>query len=153
MSKYFQPNSKAIGNDLYVLLEDCKYEWVPNGKPDICSSMCVWAGFVYDGNSIPRFIWNIFDIDPGGEYRIAVILHDWLYTNSGDLPENSVTRIIKFSDGSEKCLNTFDKWTRKDADKFLKKVLLETTILSKLKVQLIYYVVRIFGWTRWRLYL
>lgn len=35
------------------------------------------AGFVTDGASIPRGLWNL--LPPFGKYTKAAILHDWLY--------------------------------------------------------------------------
>ena len=39
--------------------------------------VAVPKGFVTDGASVPRVLWNIFP--PWGEYARAAVVHDWLY--------------------------------------------------------------------------
>ena len=43
------------------------------------------GGFITDFASVPRGLWNIFP--PDGKYTQAAVLHDFLYSNKGDVPK------------------------------------------------------------------
>jgi len=55
--------ARRLINDVTVLI---------NGQPHV-----IPAGFVTDGASVPRGLWNLFP--PFGRYNKAALLHDWLY--------------------------------------------------------------------------
>jgi len=55
--------ARRLINDVPVLI---------NGQPHV-----IPAGFVTDGASVPRGLWNLFP--PFGRYNKAALLHDWLY--------------------------------------------------------------------------
>ena len=55
--------ARKLINDVTVLI---------NGQPYV-----IPAGFVTDGASVPRGLWNLFP--PFGKYNKAALLHDWLY--------------------------------------------------------------------------
>jgi len=55
--------ARRLINDVTVLI---------NGMPHV-----IPAGFVTDGASVPRGLWNLFP--PFGRYNKAALLHDWLY--------------------------------------------------------------------------
>lgn len=149
MTSYFQPNIIPIGSRLYVLADTWTYRWYPKETLDVESLITVPEGFVYDGASIPRITWSLFGVTPDGVHRAAALVHDWIYTFDGDLPPGSVMRKITMADGSIKVLDTIDKWTRKDADRFFKKMLLETD-MKRWKVECMYNAVRWFGWIKWK---
>jgi len=144
--RYNQPNIIPISNTLYLLVEDWRYEWEYDSN--ISAEILVPAGFIYDGASIPRIFWSILGVTRDGVHRAASLVHDWIYTYDGRLPDGSVVRRIKMSDGSVKVLDTYDKWSRRDCDRFFKKMLLQTS-LGWLKTQIIYIAVRCFGWIKW----
>ena len=144
---YHQPSIVQIGDRLYLLVEDWTFTW--NYTEVVESCINVPAGFVYDGASIPRMFWRIFGVTPDGVHRAAAIVHDWIYTFDGDVPSGSITRSVLQPDCTYKKLDTIDKWTQKDCDKFFKKMLLDTP-LPRWKVQTMYIAVRLFGWSKWK---
>lgn len=70
-----------------VFIEEPLYRDVPGGHcRELVVSVAVvgsgWvtripAGFVTDGASVPRVLWNI--LPPFGAYSRSALLHDWLY--------------------------------------------------------------------------
>lgn len=144
-----QPNIIPISDRLYMLVGSWSYEWttVLNGI-SVKSVIKVPEGFVYDGASIPRFLWSIFGLSKDGPHRAAALIHDWIYTFDGDLPDGSVCRIFLDENMNLKELDTIDIWRRKDADKLFLKMLKETN-LSRFQIYAMYYAVRLFGWSKW----
>ena len=55
--------ARELVNDVPVLI---------NGQPHV-----IPAGFITDGASVPRGLWNLFP--PFGKYNKASLLHDYLY--------------------------------------------------------------------------
>lgn len=55
--------ARKLLNDVFVLI---------NGRPYL-----IPAGFITDGASVPRGLWNLFP--PFGKYNKAALLHDYLY--------------------------------------------------------------------------
>jgi hypothetical protein len=83
-------------------------------------SIVVPKGFKTDYASTPRFLWPI--IPPSGKYTMAAVLHDYLYT-SGSV-------------------------TRKIADDIFKEAMISLDV-SRWKVCVMYYAVRVFGKDRY----
>jgi len=88
-------------------------------------------GFVWDGASVPQFLWSISGIRPDGLLRAAALVHDYLYRHSGD------------AEGASKL------FTRKEADVLFYDMIREagggwwTAIRA-------YRAVRLFGWWAWK---
>lgn len=76
MSSFIQPIRAEDLPDGYrrKLLEDVVYHV---GGPDSKDEVRVPAGFVWDGGSVPRFLWSL--LDPWGSASKAFLLHDYLY--------------------------------------------------------------------------
>lgn len=83
----------------------------------------VYAGFVSDGMSVPRFLWWFLAVPDDETVLVPSIIHDWLYT----------THIC----------------TRKEADLWYYHALL-TNGYPKWKAVLTYIGVRLFGRSHWR---
>jgi hypothetical protein len=88
--QYNQPNIIPVSNTLYLLVEDWKYEWEYDSN--ISAEILIPAGFIYDGASIPRIFWSILGVTRDGVHRAASLVHDWIYTYDGRLPDGSVVR-------------------------------------------------------------
>jgi hypothetical protein len=118
-NKLKQPINVPIGKRKYQLVQDYNYKEITVPK-----------GFIYDGASIPRFLWSIVGLRPDGLIRAAALVHDWLYQNSG-----KISKIKSF--------------TRKESDVIFK-MLMEEADISNYKCQLAYYAVRVFGGLHWK---
>lgn len=44
-------------------------------------------GFIWDGATIPRFLWSILGVTPFGWANPASLKHDWIYYLEGKMPE------------------------------------------------------------------
>lgn len=86
-------------------------------------TIVVPAGFVTDGASIPSFAWSIIGGPMTGKYVAAAILHDWLYH-------------IK-------------TYSRERSDLIFLEAMAVLKV-SKLKRNIIYWMVRIFGHWAWK---
>ena len=73
------PIYQGVLGNRHVLVADWRVEGVlPDGR---CFYIVVRKGFVFDGASIPRFLWRIFG-HPMEVPRVAAALaHDWLYAS------------------------------------------------------------------------
>lgn len=65
---------------LYMLVQDYKIDLTPYGYNLI---LTIPQGFVYDGASVPRFLWSIVGLGIDGLHRAAALVHDYLYENQG----------------------------------------------------------------------
>lgn len=109
----------AADEESWVLAEQFSYQY----KEKVIT---VPAGYVTNLASTPRVIWNI--IPPFGYYSKGAVIHDWLYSNTGDLPDL--------------------KYTRKDADEIFYSAMIESGV-NRFKAKMIYSAVRLFGWAYW----
>jgi hypothetical protein len=81
------------------------------------------SGFIYDGASIPRLLWTPLGVTPDGIHRAATLIHDYLYVNK---------MVFNYS--------------RKEVDEIFYNHLLILG-MNKRKAKVLYFGVRIFGWT------
>lgn len=79
------------------------------------------AGFITDFASTPPHIWTI--IPPWGKYGKAAIIHDYLYQTASR--------------------------TRKEADDIFREAM-EVLEVSKIRIFLMYWAVRLFGWLAYK---
>lgn len=79
-------------------------------------------GFIYDGASIPRFLWSIIGCPFRPKYRAVALVHDYLYSIYAD---------------------------RKLADQIFKQMLLDAGV-SKVKAATMYRALRMFGGRAYR---
>ena len=112
----------------YVGTKEYPYDWEIQQKIVVELSnevvMQVPIGYVTDFTSVPRFLWSF--IAPIGQYNLAAIIHDYLYT------EHPYVR--KFAD------DEFLKWMN-----FLEPE-------HKFRNKVMYVALRIFGKPRWNKY-
>ena len=66
--------------------------------PLLVVTLTIRAGFVTDGASVPRGLWNV--LPPFGRYSQAALLHDWLYY-SGEYTRAAADRL--FLDAMRSC--------------------------------------------------
>lgn len=134
------PLNIPVDDDNYELVQDWCYIWEDDGF----NMFFIRKGFVYDGASVPA-IGALVDLHPDNLFRAACIPHDALYILADkEYPEGMFKKYI---DGQ-----WFDadfRFTRKQADKMLYKILLESG-MNKIKAWLSYTAVRIGGWVPWR---
>lgn len=77
VTRYLGEDSK--GRALEELVEPLVVDlWLGGGR----LQLYVPRGFVTDFASVPRFFWRV--LPPNGPYRVAAIVHDFLYTTSCD---------------------------------------------------------------------
>ena len=135
-----QPLIIPISEDEYELVQRYTYEWKLYDKP--LQYLKVPEGFIYDGASVPRWLWSISGIRPDGLNRAASLLHDYLYSRKGILPKMSH---MKYTD---KWVPADHVWDRKEADRLFCRLLREAGV-SKVKRLIAYGAVRIFGGSSW----
>lgn len=151
MSNLEQPDIRPYTEKYYRLHADYIYEWKYNtkdreGNPiTIQSRITAWKDFVYDGASVPRFLWTLTGYRPDGLHRAAALIHDWIYVHKGILPKGS----HQYQDSDGTWRDTYAKWSRKDADRIFGRILKESGV-RKRKRKLMVRAVMWFGGTRWR---
>lgn len=87
--------------------------------------ICVPAGFLYDGASIPRFCWSLIGLSPFGAIIGPATIHDFLYVNGG-----IAGRALRL--------------TKRETDELFYELMLEAGI-SKIKAKAAYQAVHMFG--------
>jgi hypothetical protein len=111
------------------ILNDC----VIYDEPLTGCRFIVWAGFKWDGCSIPRWLWSV--APPFSLSELAGLLHDFIYRYGGRLPEGNVVPY-----------RTIDRAT---ADRiFLETMRLDS--VPKLRRYAAFHAVRQFGGRAWR---
>lgn len=75
-----------------------------------CEDVCVPAGFVSDGASVPRWLWRLYP--PFGEYLEAAVVHDHFCVlgHRGESPIDSVAAAKVFREAMIVC--GVGKWKR-----------------------------------------
>lgn len=136
-----QPNIEPIKTG-YRLEEDFSYTWMTNYNDTMrLHRISVKAGFEYDGNSIPRWLWTLLGMLPDGLNRAAGLIHDFIYRHRGNMPIGSYEVQI---DGL--WYPRIQKINRASADNLYKKILIES---GYDKYILAYRGVRLGGWWSW----
>lgn len=75
-----------IKEDTFILLEDVKVS-------SLGYSIRVKRGFDFDGASIPKAFWSVIGNPLTGDYKIAALIHDALYS-SQELPKELCDNIF-----------------------------------------------------------
>jgi hypothetical protein len=87
------PLIRMIGEQQAVLQEDyCVC--LGAEAPDPALALVIWAGFVFDGQSVPRLLWPIIGHPFSGRSIAAALVHDALYC-SELLPRADSDRIFR----------------------------------------------------------
>ena len=144
------PHIIPIDKRNYRLDENYRYKWLRDiyinneFNKDVKNRINIPEGYIFDGASVPRWLWSISGIRPDGKQRTAALIHDWIYVHKGLLPTGSQ----EYQDKQGKWKIFQGKWTRKDADKIFAKILKESG-MPKSKRRWMYRAVHWFGWTKW----
>ena len=141
MSEIEQPDIRPIEGGKYRLAENYSYYWPPvQGN----CRVTIPKGFVYDGASVPQWLWSITGLRPDGLIRAAALVHDFFYRYGGKPPKGTIAK------------NYHNRWyqvpfrcTRKAADHFFFQIM-EDFSMPWLKRTLAYRAVRLCGWYYWR---
>jgi len=136
-----QPLNRPVGERVYELVADWRYEWRHGG---IRRRITVPKGFVCDGASVPRLVWTLTGILPDGLIRAAALVHDWLYHHRGQLPEGLYQEFHRGRWRDVGC-----EATRGEADRLFARIMREAGV-SKVRRRLAYAAVRACGWWVWR---
>lgn len=118
--------------DIYRLEADYVIDLRPYSTKHI--DLVVPKGFIYDGASVPRWLWSVSGLGIDGLHRAAALVHDFIYEHQGYFEDNDTGADIEIS--------------RKEADLIFKKILKEVGISSH-KIFMAYYGVRLFGQKAW----
>lgn len=141
MKNLIQPDISPLPRNRYILDNDFEYVWISKG---ITYKIIVPKNFIYDGASIPRFLWSISGIMPDGIHRAASLIHDYIYHFEGRMPKNT----LYLSDGENNWVEYRNKISRKDCD-MLFYVMLKEYKVNLIRSNLMYYIVRVFGYFFW----
>jgi hypothetical protein len=113
-----QPLNVPIDDKRYKLVREYNYLGISVPK-----------GFVYDGASVPRWLWSITDIRPDGLIRAPALIHDWLYRRGGNVNGR--------------------RFSRKEADLLFCRMMKESGI-GIMKCKMVYWAVRVFAGSYWQ---
>lgn len=105
-----QPDVLDLGNRQKKLHSPYRYTWEQDGQ---MVRLTVPAGFVYNGASVPSFLWSIYA--PHALDRAAVF-HDFIYRDNGILPFGA--HQVQWN-GSWTTITPI--WTRSAADRLFEK--------------------------------
>lgn len=98
MSFSGNPRVEWVDDDREMkLLEDLIY---------VDSSGDIWtakAGLIFDGASIPRFMWRVIGSPFTGKYRRAAILHDQYYQEPNGKTRKQVDKMFKHAMREDGC--------------------------------------------------
>ena len=125
---FTQPYVVPITDRLYRLGISYTYTWTTLRCRADQSMGCTWQritipeGFVYDGATVPRWLWTLIGMTPDGLHRAAALMHDWMYAHRGFLPSNSYEISL---DNGKTWEYAYGKWTRKATDLLFRKLLRE----------------------------
>jgi len=123
-----QPDIRPIADRVFKLYQDYSYDVSDRLRIN------VHKGFVFDGNSCPRFAWSLTGITPQGLSEAASLIHDLLYRSEGkpgDIYNPDNTPI-----------------TRKFTDKLYRRMLQEAGQKPR-RIRIAYRMVRAFGGLYW----
>jgi len=137
---HIEPHPTKEG--IYILLEDFSYEWIKNDKE---YQLREFAGFEFDLASVPRFLWTVSGITPGGLKWTPPFWHDAGYKYKGKFPPG---HFRVWDDDLEGWVNVKRKWKRKQLDKLFCRLMREDGISVK-KRRKAYWAVRIGGLKAW----
>lgn len=127
----FSIADKFYGGKYEQLLEEFDYH-VGSKESEVV--VHIPKGFITDFASVPRIFWNI--MPPNDKYGKAAVVHDFLYSTNGRIPEMQFRK---------------EDYTRKECDEILVEAMgvLDCGWLCRTTV---YSGVRIGGWVTWANY-
>lgn len=119
-----EPDADPITDTLYKLRRAYVYTTLAGVR------IFVPLGFQTDLLSAPRFMWTITGLSPDGLYRVAAVIHDYLYSLQGALPGLPAA------------------YTREQCDDILLEIMTRINIPWAQR-KAAFYAVRLFGGTHW----
>lgn len=136
-----QPDVLDLGNRKKQLHSPYRFEWFQNGRR---VRLTVPEGFVYNGASVPSFVWSIY---PPHALDRASVFHDFIYRDNGFMPLGAHQY---YDESTEKWVDITKVWTRSAADSLFKKHLAQDPKgPGWLRRNLAYSMVRSFGKSYW----
>jgi hypothetical protein len=121
----------ALSTKLFRLTDDYTASWLIDAKK---YTIKIPRGFMWDGASIPQFLWSIIGFYPGGIMLPPSVVHDWIYICKGWL--------VNEEDG------TIFYMSRKECDLLFRAHMIHVGMPDR-KLNLAYKGVKWFGWTYW----
>lgn len=120
------PDADPIDDVLYRLRRPFCYTTLDKVMNGVV--IFVPADFRTDLLSAPRLMWTLTGMSPDGLYRSAAVIHDFLYSSTGQYGGNT--------------------YTRKECDQLLLEIM-ERLKINAVQRRLAYIAVRIFGGAHW----
>ena len=71
-----QPITRTVGMRKFELMQDYTCYFYLHGH---LYKLVIFKGFIYDGASIPRWLWSVLGITPKGQHDSGTIFHDIVY--------------------------------------------------------------------------
>lgn len=128
MGSITQPDVRPVSVDRYMLHADYCVHGL--ATPDM--GWWIRAGFVFDGASVPRWLWSLSGFTPDGLHRAAVLIHDYLYARCGQTDDPYVR-----------------PYSRRGADRLMRKIMIASGVPRR-RAYLAYIAARLFGGAAWR---
>jgi len=135
-----QPVDQQISPKLKKICKTWTGKWRYNGNERF---MTVLIGYVYDGGSIPRFVWSILGITPSGPGDGGFLPHDVLYRAMGGKKPDAYLGCTVLDENGEAV-----QLSRKEADWVLGEGM-KFGGIAKHRVALAIPFVRMFGKKHW----
>lgn len=137
---YKQPADRVLYDNWKKTTESwlCRWKYKKNLR-----NLYVPKGYVYDGASVPRFVWSLTGLRPDGEIRAASLAHDALYRSKGGTILKQLYG-CKLTNG----VGNITVCNRKEADWVFREFMKYATV-SRRKRNMAYMAVRMFGKLFW----
>jgi len=113
-----QPDIRPFSRKQYRLEKLFTYTW--QNSYGTWHRLRIAPGFTYDGATVPRWAWTLSGLTPDGLIRAAALIHDVIYRYKGKLPYG-----YQFQWDGTSWKPVEPKYSRKDADEFFLKTMLE----------------------------
>lgn len=125
----------------YRVVGEWVYQWSKGGRT---YRLVVEDRFLFDGASIPWWLWSLARISPDGLHRAAALAHDKVYRHSGRMPPGSFQVLTPGG-----WCDLSHRWDRSEADRLFARILRECGV-RKGRRRVMYLAVRMWGWMSWR---
>jgi hypothetical protein len=141
MSQFAQPIVQTVGRS-YSLIKPYRYTWADGLR----CRVTIPVPFKWDGASVPRLLWSVSGVRPGGPFLAASLVHDAFYRYGGRLPD-------RWFELQSRIPATgwwpHPPYTRKEADELFRRMLIEAGV-GWWQYHRAYWAVRLFGRWAWR---
>lgn len=103
------------------------------------------AGYIYNGASIPRFLWSIFGVSPFGAMDTPSLVHDYIYEHKGKVG----AALEKYDVDLGRFVPANKRLTRRDADYIFLWVMQDSGFFKQWRIEAAYKAVALLGQTAW----